>query len=300
MASAMASAMASDAAGRAPPGMKHKMAMSHEERLAEGSRYRAEGNAFFRAGDVTAAEESYRRGAELFDVMQCESPHDPTPAAQNAASIALAAPLFTNLALCLARRGAWSDCATACTECSTSSRKRKGALAAPSEGRSHRRPSTTPRATSRARQLARVPSDARVDRRVRIPRRGETKARRARRGDPLGCFDKLNADRDDAPARRERRHGRRRHEALHGADVAPPGETFPVSARGAALRGRPRRGVRGDRRRRGESPQPARGFTTKARRGAFDWSTQVLRRRVRGAAPRFGSFSSGWTRDGHS
>ena len=35
MASAMASAMASDAAGRAPPGMKHKMAMSHEERLAE-------------------------------------------------------------------------------------------------------------------------------------------------------------------------------------------------------------------------------------------------------------------------
>lgn len=44
MASAMASAMASDAAGRAPPGMKHKMAMSHEERLAEGSRYRAEGN----------------------------------------------------------------------------------------------------------------------------------------------------------------------------------------------------------------------------------------------------------------
>ena len=78
MASAMASAMASDAAGRAPPGMKHKMAMSHEERLAEGSRYRAEGNAFFRAGDVTAAEESYRRGAELFDVMQCESPHDPT------------------------------------------------------------------------------------------------------------------------------------------------------------------------------------------------------------------------------
>ena len=93
MASAMASAMASDAAGRAPPGMKHKMAMSHEERLAEGSRYRAEGNAFFRAGDVTAAEESYRRGAELFDVMQCESPHDPTPAAQNAASIALAAPM---------------------------------------------------------------------------------------------------------------------------------------------------------------------------------------------------------------
>ena len=245
MASAMASAMASDAASRAPPGMKHKMAMSHEERLAEGSRYRAEGNAFFRAGDVTAAEESYRRGAELFDVMQCESPHDPTPAAQNAASIALAAPLFTNLALCLARRGAWSECADACTECFDLEPENEKALLRRAEARVEI--GTAESFDDAARDLARAtklrpesPLTRETVKRVRASLAAARRRRDARDAETLsGCFDKLNADCRRRASRAENDDmdavdGATNAGLYDAADVAPPGEAFPVSGARAA------------------------------------------------------------------
>lgn len=109
-------AHATDHGSADAPSTKHKLAMTHEERLEAAGRLREEGNARFRAGDVLGAEHKYARASAYFTVMSAESPLDPRPAAQNAEAAAAAAPVYNNLALCLSSRGAWAEAAEACTE----------------------------------------------------------------------------------------------------------------------------------------------------------------------------------------
>jgi regulator of sirC expression with transglutaminase-like and TPR domain len=50
-------------------------------------------------------------------VMSAESEMDPAAAEGNRVCAAAAAPLYTNMALCMARRGAWAAAVEACTDC---------------------------------------------------------------------------------------------------------------------------------------------------------------------------------------
>jgi len=213
---------------------KHKLAMTHEERLEAAGRLREEGNARFRAGDVLGAEHKYARASAYFTVMSAESPLDPRPAAQNAEATAAAAPVYNNLALCLSRRGAWAEAAEACTELLDLRPDDRKALLRRARARVERE-LLDEAESDLARVVALGPASEHVRAFARDVRARLADARRGRDARDAralaGCFDRLNArrpspDSDDL-------------EAVDGdigplglyddADVAAPGVAFPFA-----------------------------------------------------------------------